>query len=134
MKTTHQEFLRLEGIAIDYSPSASHKSTGMIEVINRVLESVVRKLRKKWDRSLIDVGSAVNSRMIFYLNISPREIIFGPLPEASTVITNATLKTLPDKDLRTWAEQLQDFHGKKILTYLRHRAEVHNVVRATSLR
>ena len=38
-----QEFLRNEGIVFDYSPSGSSKSTGMVEVCNKLLEEVLRK-------------------------------------------------------------------------------------------
>lgn len=39
-----RDFLKNKGIAIDYSPSASHKSTNLIEVINYILKEVIRKL------------------------------------------------------------------------------------------
>ena len=42
-----RDFLRLEGISIDYGPSGPHKSTGMMEFMNKVLEFVVRKLNRK---------------------------------------------------------------------------------------
>ena len=37
------EFLHLEGIALDYSPSSASKSTGMVEVSNKLIEDVLRK-------------------------------------------------------------------------------------------
>ncbi len=127
-----REFLRGEGIAIDYSPSASHKSTGMIEVMNRILEDVVRKSNKEWDVSLADSGSSVNSRTISYLGVSPKGIVLGPLPETSAIV--ATLKAFPGRDIRTWASQLQESHKKEVQAYLIHRAETHDAVRAATLR
>lgn len=129
-----REFLRSEGISIDYSPSASHKSTGMIEVMNKVLEDVVRKLGKEWDRSLAKAGGAVNSRVIGYIGASPKSIVFGPLPDTSA--TTATLRALPGRDIQAWAAQLQDptSHRHEVQIYLRHRAEVHDAVNAASLR
>ena len=129
-----REFLRREGIAIAYSPSASHKSTGMIEVMNRVLEGVVRKLGKEWDRSLVNAGSSINSRVISYLGTSPKSIVLGPLSDTSPI--TAALRALPGRDIPSWAALLQDLgeHRKEVQTYLRHRAEVHDVVRALALK
>ena len=129
-----REFLRLEGVAVDYSPSASHKSTGMIEVMNRVLEGVVRKLGEEWDTNLAEAGSSVNSRIINYLGTSPKGIVLGPLPETSATV--ATLRSLPGRDIHAWVVRLQEshYHMKEVHTYLKHRAEVHDTVRAASLR
>lgn len=129
-----REFLRREGVAVDYSPSASHKSTGVIEVMNRILEAVVRKSGKEWDSSLANAGSAVNSRIIGHLGVSPKGIVLGPLPETSCI--TATLKAFPGRDLHTWVAQLQDpsSHRSEVQTYLRHRAEVHDAIKALDRR
>ena len=37
------EFLQREGIAYDFSPSGSSKSTGMVEICNSLLEEVLKK-------------------------------------------------------------------------------------------
>ncbi len=37
------EFLKSEGIAVDFRPSGASKSTGTLEVCNRLLEAVLRK-------------------------------------------------------------------------------------------
>ena len=98
-----KEFLHREGIAIDCSPLASHKSTGMIEAMNTALERVVRKVGKDWD---ISPGSSVNSGIISYLGTSPKSIVLDPLPETS--LTTATLRALPGRDIQPWATQMQN--------------------------
>ena len=125
-----REFLHEQGIAIDYSPSASHKSTGLIESMNKILEGVVRKLGKEWDVGLADAGSAINSRTISYLDASPKGIVLGPLPETSSI--TATLRALPGRDIREWVTKLEAFHKQEVQAYLRHRAEVHDAVNAAS--
>lgn len=129
-----REFLRHEGIAISYRPSAAHKSTGMIEVMNRVLEDVVRKLGKQWDSNLASAGGAVNSRVISHLGISPKSIVLGPLPEASAIAS--TLLALPGRDLHAWAALLEtsDSHQHEVHQYLQHRAETHDTINAISQR
>ena len=127
------EFLRREGVAIDHSPSASHKSTGMIEVMNRILEGVIRKLGKNWDTSLANAGSSINSRIISYLGASPKAIVLGPLPETSQV--TATLRALPGREIPAWVAQMEGpSHAHEVQIYLRHRAEAHDAVQAASLR
>ena len=37
-----REFLRLHGVAIDYSPSGACKGTGMVEILNKLVEDVLR--------------------------------------------------------------------------------------------
>ena len=38
-----RDFLRYEDIAVNFSPSESFKSTGMMEVYNKLLEAVLKK-------------------------------------------------------------------------------------------
>lgn len=92
-----REFLRHEGIAVSYSPSTLYKSTGMIEVMNRILKSVVRKLDKEWDVVLADTANAVNSRVINYLGISSKSVVLDSL--SKTAVITATLKTLSKRDI-----------------------------------
>ena len=125
-----RDFLHEQGIAVDYSPSASHKSTGLIEVMNKILEGVIRKLDKEWDVGLADAACAINSRIISYLDASPKGIVLGPLPETSSI--TATLRALPGRDIREWVAKLEASHRQEVLTYLRHRAEVHDAVNAAS--
>ena len=125
-----REFLHDQGITVDYSPSASHKSTGLIESMNKILEGVIRKLGKDWDVGMADAASAINSRIISYLNASPKGIMLGPLPETS--LTTATLRALPGRDIREWVTRLEGFHKQEVQAYLRHRAEVYDAVNAAS--
>jgi hypothetical protein len=126
-----RSFLHSEGVTIDYSPSASHKSTGMIENMNRTLESVIRKSGQAWDDALPASASAINSRIIGHLGVSPRGVVFGPLVEPSSV--QSTILSLPGRDILAWATELSgSAHTQAVHTYLRHRAEVHDVVSSRS--
>ena len=65
----------------DFSPSGSSKSTGMIEVHNRLLEHVQRRTsgERDWDSHLEKDSSDVNQRIISYLDLSPSDLLFGPV-------------------------------------------------------
>ena len=125
-----REFLRLHGVSIDYSPSGSSKSTGMVEVSNKLLEGVLRKdpAGRDWDVILPDTAKSVNSRTISYLNMSPVSIILGPLQETSPIA--ATLLAFPGRSIPSWRDELIDpsRHSTLVQTYLRHRAELHDYV------
>ncbi len=60
----------LEGLNITYSPSGSSKSTGMVEMSNRLIEDVLRKHPQnshlEWDQRPSKSARAVNSRVIDY--------------------------------------------------------------------
>ena len=69
-------FLRQEGIAIDYSQSGSSKSTGMVEVHNKLLKQVLRKEDDPdWDVRLPHGASCTNQRVIGYLRLSATDIV-----------------------------------------------------------
>ncbi len=125
-----RDFLRLEGIDIAYSPSGASKSTGMVEMSNKLLEEVLRKdsSGRDWDIRLPNSAKSVNGRIISYLNISPTGIIFGPVREVSPV--SSTLRAFPGRDIRTWHDEMMDplYHSSQIHTYLRHRAELHDSI------
>ena len=131
-----QEFFKGRGIAFDYSPAGSSKSTGMVEVTNKLLESVLRKdasrTGKEWDLRLPKDGSSLNDRVIQHLGVSPRSIMFGPLPEVSACIS--TLRALPGRDISEWARQMDDqaSHGEAVRSYLTHRAELHDSIKQKS--
>ncbi|KAK4697109.1 hypothetical protein P7C71_g924, partial [Lecanoromycetidae sp. Uapishka_2] len=128
-----REFLRHEGIAIDYSPSGSSNSTGMVEVSNRLVEDVLRKQPPSqagldWDRRIPKAAQSVNSRTISYLGISPTGILFGPMQETSAAA--ATLLALPGRDVKEWASKFDDpaQHAREVQLYVNHRAEVQDVI------
>ncbi len=90
-------FLGGEGITITYRPSGSSKSTGMVEVGNRLLEDIVR--RSSEDRDLAPPKSvrSLNSRIATHLEISPSEVLIGtaPAPTSSAIdpkVLSATSK------------------------------------------
>ena len=131
-----QEFLRQQGVSITYSPSGASKSTGMVEVCNKLLEQVLRKDApdSTWDTRLPQAARSVNSRIIPYLGLSPSAILLGPVLETSQ--TTATLRALPGRSIETWHNELLNptIHSNAVNTYLRHIAEVRDVVTETTAR
>lgn len=131
-----QEFLRSEGIAVEYSPSGSSKSTGMVEICNKLLEAVLRKDSShtdlEWDRRLPKTAGSVNTRVIEHLGLSSTGILFGPLPEASA--STSTLRGLPGRSIPVWVSQLEDHasHSQLVKQYLTHRADLHDLVKQRS--
>ena len=125
-----REFLKLEGVSIDYSPSGSSKSTGMVEVSNKLLEEVLRKDSSglDWDVRLPKTAKSANGRSISYLGISPTGIIFGPARDVTPI--SSTLRALPGRDVRAWHDELMDplSHCSQVHTYLTHRAELHDTI------
>ncbi|KAL9138190.1 MAG: hypothetical protein Q9175_000615, partial [Cornicularia normoerica] len=107
------EFLRLERVAIEYSPSGSSKSTGMIEASNKLLEMVLRKqtrtdLKQEWDQRLPKAAGSLNSRIIEHLGLASTSILFGELP--AVLASTTTLRALPGRDVSAWVAQLEDPH------------------------
>jgi hypothetical protein len=135
-----RDFLRSYGIAIDYSPSGASKSTGMVEMSNRLLEEVLRKAGPNpdsdttWDLRLAKATKAVNERVIPYLGISPSAINFGRVQETSSV--NSTILRLPGRNIRAWHDELVTpaIHCNHVRTYLNHRAEIHDTVQTITTR
>ena len=128
-----RDTLKIEGIAVDFSPSGASKSTGMVELSNKLLEQVLRKGDEKdWDVRLPKGASGVNQRIIGYLGLSPSDLLFGPVQSVTPV--SATLLALPNRDLRCWAESLADpaQHAKQVSTYLKHRADLQDTVHEIS--
>ena len=108
----------------------------MVEVSNKLLEQVLRKTSPdpNWDTRLPQAARSVNSRIIPYLGLSPTAIMLGPAQETSP--TSATLRALPGRNIQTWHDELLDptHHNNAVHTYLRHIAEVHDVVTETTMR
>ena len=131
-----RKFLRSHGVAIEYSPSGASKSTGMIEMSNRLLETVLRKdhTNSDWDERLSLSAEAVNHRIIPYLGLSPVSINFGNIYETSA--TTATLLHFPGQNIQKWHSDLStpSLHCNYVRTYLTHRAEIHDLVRETTRR
>lgn len=88
-------FLDSRGVVWIHSPSASHKSTGMVEKGNDILQQVIKKsaaaeiettirdytaTTNNWDERLGHAVAAINSRLIERIGFSPKEIIFGTRP------------------------------------------------------
>lgn len=134
-----REFLKSEGISYDYSPSGSSKSTGMVEVANKLVEDVLRKpppaqAGMDWDLRLPKSAQSVNSRIISYLGYSPTGILFGPAQETSA--TTATLLALPGRDIHQWVAELGDpaQYIEIVRKYISYRAETQDIVSEASKR
>ena len=76
-----KDFLDGYNVRIRFSPSGASKSTGMVEVGNRILESVIRKGSDKWDDKLPSSIKQLNARVIGHLKYSPLEILHGLPPQ-----------------------------------------------------
>ena len=127
-----KDFLEGLGIAFSHSPSGSSQSTGMIEVGNRILESVIRK-GGDWEDGLKDSTRSVNSRTIRHLSVAPCEILLGvpPSPDLSEI-----WKPLASSDsVIAHVDTLSDppEHGRLVYQYLTYRAELHDQVSQASL-
>ena len=71
------------GVKLRFSPSGASKSFGMVEVGNRILESVLRKASKKeWDEVLSQSTSELNHRIIPHLGKAPAEILLRINPQS----------------------------------------------------
>ena len=124
-----REYLRGEGVAIDYRPFGAFKSTGIMKVCNRLLEDVLRKnFNLKWDQRIFKSAGCVNTRIITHLEFSLIFILFGDLLETSATIV--ILLTLPGRDIHAWAKELDYLisHARIIQEYLTYRVEVHDLV------
>jgi len=130
-----RQWLTRRGVSINYSPSGASKSTGMAEMSNRLVEDVLRKITTNdWDLQIPDSAKSINARHIGYLNMSPVSIAFGPAQEVSA--STSTLLGLPGRSIQAWHDQLADplTHAHLVHTYLKHRAELHDMVRECTRR
>lgn len=76
-------YFQKKDIAVVFAPSASHKSVGLIEKSNNILQHAFKKMKKpreEWEDALFCAAPQVNSRMIKHLGYSPVEIITGIQP------------------------------------------------------
>ena len=84
---------------INSSPSGDSKSTGMVEMSNKLLVQVLRKdhlTGHDCDVRLPKFARSVNARIITYIGLSPTAILLGPVCETSYM--TATLQALPGRD------------------------------------
>ena len=95
-----RNFFKQEETTITYSPSGASKSTGMVEVCNKLLEQVLRKDSSEfeWDERIQNAAKSVNTRHISYFNFSPTSILFGLLQREATA-SAAILLRLPGRDI-----------------------------------
>ncbi|KAI2626541.1 hypothetical protein GGR54DRAFT_637112 [Hypoxylon sp. NC1633] len=107
------EYLRKKGISTIVAPSGPHQSCGLVEVFNRIFQSVLKKTTNPrpadvqvdsidWVSSLSDVMTQVNARYIESLGHSPFEILYGSLP------VGAFKQSFPPTQLSTLMTALKD--------------------------
>ena len=111
-----RDFLKSRGVSVVYSGSGASKSTGMIEVANKILQLAIKKAphpnmvfskddyeitSENWDLDLNTAKSNVNERCIMHLMTSPKQIFMG--------ITGQTLGGLEDEYPSTIRSQFLEF-------------------------
>lgn len=113
-----RDFLLGHGVALDYSPSGSSQSTGMVEVGNKILEDVLRKGSKDWEIGFDRRIRNVNSRIVNHLGAAPCTILLGVTP-APTMI-DSTICTIPTHTIQTWVQHLldPDEHKAAVTNYI----------------
>ena len=127
-----REFLKLEDIKITYSPSGASKSTDMIEVKNKLLQNVMRKIvmRNEWNLSLSSFTKSLNCHQIHHLELSSQDIFLS----SETFVLAVEFKLLTASNVGS-AENimftLNDSKSQKdaIRKYLLYRAETHDSIR-----
>lgn len=133
--TELRDFLAKEGVKITYSPSGASKSTSMVEVGNKLLQDVLRKIaaRDQWDLSLPASTKSLNCHQIRHLGLSPQDILLGP--GTPILAVESKLLTAPGTgSARDIMATLDDPKGqeKVIRKYLLYRAETHDSIKAKS--
>ena len=110
-------FLKDRGVAEDFSPSGSSKSTGMIELENRILEGVIRKGTTEWDLGPSNSGKEVNVRVVDHLLHSPRGIVMGVPTNA---LRAARLSVADPSTIGPWVEFLngKEAHRDSVQRFL----------------
>lgn len=86
--TKVEDWLRSKGVRFSSSPSGSHKSTGMVEIGNRLLEDVLRRsmgAEHEWNKVLEKSTQALAHRVISYLGLTPAGILLGRKPSLAAV-------------------------------------------------
>ncbi|PHH85636.1 hypothetical protein CDD83_146 [Cordyceps sp. RAO-2017] len=73
-------FMGKENIVMATAPTKSHKSVGMVEVCNKIMQITLNKvkhLEQHWPDSLPGVEKMMNHRIIQHLGYSPAQILYG---------------------------------------------------------
>ena len=94
-----QAYWTRKGIKHVASPSASPKSTGMVEVHNGLLEERIRRLlaaepSKEWDQVLLRATRALNTREVRVHGYSPFQLLFGIPPRLNLPGDNPLLSEI----------------------------------------
>ena len=75
-----KDYCEEAGITMIFAPAAAHKSVGMIERSNEILQQAFKRTMSptlEWDEALSRCLPGINSRLIDHLGYSPMEIVFG---------------------------------------------------------
>jgi hypothetical protein len=127
-----RDFLRIEGISIDHSPSGASKSTGMVEVGNKLLELILRKQNVEWDVALGHSTYQLNARIIDHLGMSPSAIFLGTRPTLGSI--DPVLGHIPGSSIQSWFAEVShpEAHSRAITRYVHYRAQVYDYIRTRS--
>jgi transposase InsO family protein len=94
-----QAYRMRKGIKHVASPSASPKSTGMVEVHNGLLEERIQRLlaaepSREWDQLLLHATRALNTREVRVHGYSPFQLLFGISPRLNLPGDNPVLSEI----------------------------------------
>ena len=126
-------FLRFRGVSIDYSPSSSSKSTGMVKVSNKLLEQILRKQGLEWDLALAFFTQQLNFRTVAHLHMSSVEIFLN-LFSSSFGFIDSIFVYIPDPTIKSWYDEMNDFsqHSSVVFNYITYRAQVRDYIKRLS--
>lgn len=119
-----RKFLMDHYVSIEFSPSGASKSTGMIEVSNRILESVLRKNHQldEWDTRLAQATLQLNARLVKHIKYTPHQVMFG-LAKPSLQPLEQSVTTV---EVRRWIDDLssEEYHSQQVDVFMQYRAQV----------
>lgn len=124
----------LVGTSVVTAPTKAHRSVGMVEVTNKLVQGILGKThsaRDHWDEGMEKMVRAMNGRTLASLGYSPTEILFGvtargPLEWKADSWRNATGKG----SLQTGRFEVPKgaAHANSVLFYMAGREVIHGNV------
>lgn len=100
-------FLHDKRVNFSFSALGASKSTGMVEVGNRIVQKVLRRSTSeldKWDEKLASLTQHINSCVIQYLQVVPLATFFGI--QATLGGLHAELAFISTRSIDVWIEEV----------------------------
>ena len=124
-----KSFLREHEIFIDFSSSEASQSIDMIEMFNKLLDEVMKKSEKNWEKKLNKFIQAINKRIISYLDVSSSNILIdiqSMFAEIDSILNYVSITSIS-----IWRDHLCDSfaHFIEIRKYISFRSELHDFVK-----